>query len=66
MVIIHLLKNSDFICKLNVFTNETSICILILYFLHVEVQLWVCDDCDSVSYTCGTQHVMQLDTKERE
>jgi len=32
MMIIHFLKNSDFICKLNVCANETSICILILYF----------------------------------
>lgn len=43
MVIIHLLKNSDFICKLNMCTNETSICILILYFLHVgsaTVGIW--------------------------
>jgi hypothetical protein len=57
MVIIHLLKNSVFICKLNVCANKINICILILYFLHVEVQLSVYDDCDSVSYTCGT-HVL--------
>jgi hypothetical protein len=57
ILIIHLPKNSDFICKLNVCANETSICILILYFWHVVVQLWMYVNCDSVPYTC-VPHVL--------
>jgi hypothetical protein len=66
MVIMHLLKNSDFICKLIIHAVQRRICVLIAYFWHVVVQLWVYVDCDSVSHTCATCCVVQLDTKERE